>query len=369
MTHPFDQHYFNGGGKVGGYAHEGYRDFNCHQITFDKVMALKPESVLELGAGRGYVLKRLEDAGVRVNGLEISEHCYLTRAIENIVTWDITVAPWPVKDGEFDACISVAVLEHIPEDKLAVIFSEMARTCKRGLHGIDLHDEDGFDKTHVEIHDLPWWTSRLPPGHIGVDKEDLEKGELHLPKSEGVKLNLGCSTAMFHGWRNFDILDLRDWASQQRYSFVQWDILKGIPFDDDIVDAIFVSHVLDYFTYEDGLRFLTECHRVLKPGGVLRVLVPDAGKLIKNYETGVVNKFDELSAAVSARETQVSKLHELLVGGRHSIYDSWTLLKAFVTAGFKNAEQMRFRSSKSYIVQKETIDLYPELSLIVEAVV
>ena len=38
----FDKNYFNGGAKVGGYAHEGYRDFPVHHYTFQKFMELKP---------------------------------------------------------------------------------------------------------------------------------------------------------------------------------------------------------------------------------------------------------------------------------------------------------------------------------------
>src|SRR5258706_6437358 len=48
-AHPFDRDYFNGGAKVGGYAHEGYWDYPVHWTPFRKVMELKPESVLEIG--------------------------------------------------------------------------------------------------------------------------------------------------------------------------------------------------------------------------------------------------------------------------------------------------------------------------------
>ena len=125
----FDRYYFNGGGKNGGYTGVGYRDFYKHDITTQHILARKPESVLELGCAKGFILKRLQDAGIIAGGLEISKHCYLTRACENILQANICKTPWVVpdhhtqvrKDLEYDLCFSIAVLEHIPEDKLPAV--------------------------------------------------------------------------------------------------------------------------------------------------------------------------------------------------------------------------------------------------------
>ena len=373
VKHPFDKDYFHGGKKVGGYAREGYWDYPVHNVTHRKLMEYKPESVLEVGAARGYVLKRLEDDGVRVRGLEISEHCHLTRVVNDVVTWDITQTPWPVKDQEFDLCFSIAVLEHIPEDKLPAVFAEMKRTCKRGLHGIDYKDEDGFDQTHCTIHDESWWRARMPEGHLAVDKQVLEEGAIAPPTGTGVKLNIGSFNigsygTMFHyGWRNLDVIDLRAWAQGHGYSFVCHDVTRGLPYDDGIVDLIFASHVLEHFTYEQGAALLAECHRVMKPGAVMRVLVPDAERLIAAYRTDKLGAYDEMSETASARPTRASKLYELLCAEHRAIYDEGTLVRALRSAGFKHADRAAFRQSQSPVMRRETIDLYPELSLIVEA--
>lgn len=241
MSHPFDQHYFHGGGKVGGYAREGYADFNVHWTTYAKLMELKPDSVLELGCAKGYVLKRLEDSGVRVQGFDISEHCRLTRAIENVATWDITKTPWPIEDASFDLCFSISVLEHIPEDKLPAVFAEMVRTCKRGLHGIDyLEGDDGFDQTHVSLHDERWWRLRLPAEHTCVEAKTLEAGPVPTPLGNGVKLNLGSFTNCFHySWKNIDVINVGEWARPLGYQFIHHDVKNGLPFDDEVVHFIF----------------------------------------------------------------------------------------------------------------------------------
>ncbi len=370
MPHPYDKHYFHGGGKVGGYAGEGYRDFSEHWNTYARVMERRPKSVLELGCGRGYVIKRVADyGGVPVRGLEISEHCRLTRAIDEVLTCDVTQAPWPAADKEFDLCLSVAFLEHVPEERLPPLFAEMARSCRRGLHGIDVHEGDNFDQTHCTIRPIEWWRDRLPAGHEAVDKEDLEGGPFVLPKGllDGVKLNLGSYTTMFHGWKNLDRLDLADWARRRGYAFTQWDLSNGLPYDAGIADLIFMSHALEHFSYGEGAHLLGECRRVLKQGGLIRVAVPDARRLIKLFLSNELRSLEQL-CAVDEGADDIQILHELLYGGDHrATYDADFLVDTFKRAGFGNARRVAFRESASATMRRETIDLYPELSLFVEA--
>ena len=369
VSHAFNKHYFHGGGQVGGYAGSGYRDFPVHWVTFAHVMERKPTSVLELGCARGYLLKRFSDYGkIPVAGLEISEHCRLTRAIESVITHDVTKAPWPVADQTYDLAFSSAFLEHIAEEQLPIVFAEMARTTRRGLHGIDIHDGDGFDQTHHTIRPLAWWKERLPPGHEAVDKETLEAGPMVLPFGidRGVKLNLGAFTHCFHGWRNLDRIDLSGWAQANGYAFMQWDLSNGLPYDDQVVDLIFLSHVLEHFDYATGKRLLRECRRVLKPDGVLRVAVPDAGNLFDLYAHGQLSSLREICG--DEPEDDLQLLHAFLYGDEHrSIYDAQTLTRSLQDAGFSRVVKSAFGTSASEVMRRETIDLYPELSLFVEA--
>jgi predicted SAM-dependent methyltransferase len=368
-SHPYNKHYFHGGTEVGGYAGSGYRDFPVHWTTYARVMERAPQSVLELGCGRGYLLKRFAEYGnIPVQGLEISEHCRLTRAIDNVCLHDVTRAPWPVADHVFDLCLSVAVLEHIPEARLPVLFAEMARTTRRGLHGIDIHAGEAFDQIRATTKPLDWWAERLPPGHEVVDKKTLEVGTLALPPGidQGLKLNLGSFTHMFHGWRNLDCLDLSEWARENAYSFTRWNLSSGIYYDDQVVDLIFLSHVLEHFDYAAGKTLLRECRRVLKPNGVLRVAVPDADKLIELYHTRQLSALQEICGALA--ETEIQLLHELLYGGEHrAIYNQHALVQILKDVGFARVERMGFGASTSAVMQHETIDLYPEMSLFVEA--
>lgn len=93
-----------------------------------------------------------------------------------------------------------------------------------------------------------------------------------------VKLNLGCWQRYLPGFIHIDLCNLPhiDYKSSV-------DNLSM--FDDEFIELIYASHVLEYFDRIEADKVLGEWHRVLKPGGILRLAVPDFEALIKVYET------------------------------------------------------------------------------------
>ena len=61
------------------------------------------------------------------------------------------------------------------------------------------------------------------------------------------------------------------------------DLRKGIPFPDGSVDAVYHSHVLEHIDRDGADGFMSEIRRVLRPGGVQRIVVPDLELLVKRY--------------------------------------------------------------------------------------
>ncbi len=55
-------------------------------------------------------------------------------------------------------------------------------------------------------------------------------------------------------------------------------------FHDDTIDLLYASHCLEHLSYRDTREVLAEWCRAIKPGGVLRVSVPDLDRLIEIYE-------------------------------------------------------------------------------------
>ncbi len=384
----FDKAYFNGGGKVGGYAREGLRDFPVHEVTARHILARHPETALEIGAARGYLVKRLQDKGMKAHGLEISKHCYMTRVCEEIIQHDLCKTPWPIRiwpdDGleRYDLCYSVATMEHIPEEFLPAIIKEMERTCRHGLHGIDFGEhDDGFDKTHCTLKPKVWWLDQFKkhapdwPVEI-VDKENLERGEFPLEVQRGdgkIKLNIGSYLTMHHyGWINIDVFgpnhppDLNQFAQQQGYIYKQCDVRGGLSYPTGSVDLINCQHMLEHLSYKEGASFLKECRRVLKKTGVMRIAVPEARYLIDKYIDNDLDEYAEISDGVANASTQLGKLWSLLYSGHQAVYDGDTLTKALAEAGFMY-HTCRFRQSVNPQILKEVTDMFPCLSLYMDA--
>ena len=81
-------------------------------------------------------------------------------------------------------------------------------------------------------------------------------------------LNVGCGQRFHADWVNVDLVPADS-------SVRACDISKGLPFDDGQFDAVYHSHVLEHLDPAAGRALLAECLRVLKPGGVVRIVVPD----------------------------------------------------------------------------------------------
>lgn len=367
---PFGRRYFEGEGYVGL-----YRDFPCHYRTAQLVLERKPESVLELGGARGYVSKLLENEGIEVLCMDISEHCYHTRAIENFNLHDLTKTPWGILEKQFDLCFSIAFLEHISEAKLNNVIEEMATVSKRGLHGITFEVKpDDIDKTHQTIHPKEWWVQKfkevVPDYPVEImDKEDMEHGTT-LPEPDGlVKLNIGCFLDCFHyGWENYDVQNLSQWAMQNGYIFKQVDVQKNIPKPDNSVDLILASHFIEHLDKEEGLKFLNECFRVLKPEGLIRLAIPDARLLCKKYLKGEIMEYRHVNVGVEQAKDDTEALFHLLLAGHKTIHDHISLKHLLEEAGFTNILGLSPFKSQSETMRKQTIPAYPTLSAYLEAI-
>jgi SAM-dependent methyltransferase len=61
------------------------------------------------------------------------------------------------------------------------------------------------------------------------------------------------------------------------------NLAKGIPYADGAVDVVYHSHVLEHLDRDIAQRFLKECARVLRPGGIIRIVVPDLERAVQCY--------------------------------------------------------------------------------------
>ena len=112
---------------------------------------------------------------------------------------------------------------------------------------------------------------------------DFQFNRLKLEKD--VYLNLGCGPNHKPGFINLDYF----WTPEID---VCWDMACPLPLPDASVSGIFTEHCLEHLSYEDGAKALQEIHRLLRPGGVARIVVPDAQLYLQLYEKRKVGAKD-----------------------------------------------------------------------------
>lgn len=89
-------------------------------------------------------------------------------------------------------------------------------------------------------------------------------------------LNVGCGNRFHKEWINISMSSISPYVKS-------YNLLNGIPFPDNKVDVIYHSQVLEHFPKEKAPGFIRECYRVLKLGGIMRVVVPDLENIASEY--------------------------------------------------------------------------------------
>ena len=89
-------------------------------------------------------------------------------------------------------------------------------------------------------------------------------------------LNVGCGANFHSDWINLDLVALHA-------NVVTHDLNNGLPFESESLDVVYHSHVLEHLDPGGGHALLLECFRVLKPGGILRIVVPDLERIADLY--------------------------------------------------------------------------------------
>lgn len=176
-----------------------------------------------------------------------------------------------------------------------------------------------------------------------------------------VKINLGCGGHTPLGWINVDYAIGAKLAKipllssfgltrlKWNKSIVIHNLLKSFPWETESVDVIYSSHTLEHFTREDGYRFLKECHRVLKQGGIIRIVIPDLKASINSYLEGKTRSdyfVENLMVLYPNAKNMVKKVLLPLISFPHKcMYDTETLLNILNEIGFEAKSQKGLESS------------------------
>jgi SAM-dependent methyltransferase len=178
-----------------------------------------------------------------------------------------------------------------------------------------------------------------------------------------IRVNVGCGATPTAGWKNLDnswtIRGVRnpllrmlmtplgalngkeEYIAAIRNYDIRWaDATKHLPFEESEVEVVYTSHMLEHMTRLEVHGFLIECLRVLEPGGILRVAVPDIDYHVGLYhEHRDADRFIEgLMMAGDRPRSWVAKVRHLIVGERHHLwmYNGASMSKAMIEVGFSD---------------------------------
>ena len=150
-----------------------------------------------------------------------------------------------------------------------------------------------------------------------------------MKKNKEIKLHLGCGKRYIPGFIHIDV---------RKFSHVDYlaSVDKLDMFKDNSADLIYACHLLDHFGRNQVEGVLREWHRVLKPGGILRLAVSDFEKLVEVYL-----KYKNLKLILGplvGRQDYPENTHYIA-------FDYNTLTELLKKVGFKNIHRYDWRKT------------------------
>jgi predicted SAM-dependent methyltransferase len=183
----------------------------------------------------------------------------------------------------------------------------------------------------------------------------------------GLSVNIGAGPFGQESWTNIDMFLYKN------VSF-RYDCRKRLPFRDNTVDRIRCEHVFEHLhKEEEAPKFLSECLRCLRPGGILRIIVPDLELFIDAYRTGTPEAWQKLGYDLNNLTGGLATPMDILnytfrQNGEHKwAYDLPTLRGMVLKSGFKEVHKMSWGNSLDPML-KDDQPVHKDYSLYVDCI-
>jgi SAM-dependent methyltransferase len=204
-------------------------------------------------------------------------------------------------------------------------------------------------------------TSFIPPGvrdplsfevrsFLG---RSLSPQRIPLAAGEEHYLNLGAGSSIFPDFINVDTYVIGRRPSSGSGRFIGMDLRYPLRFPDSSIAGIFTEHTLEHLTYSQNESLLRECLRVLKPGGWIRIVVPDLSLFLRAVCASDWNWFAEWERLYFTESEDAERRTRRLITpltaisfvtqeyGHRSAWDFPTMSRYLAEAGYAAISQRR----------------------------
>jgi predicted SAM-dependent methyltransferase len=173
------------------------------------------------------------------------------------------------------------------------------------------------------------------------------------------RLNWGCGEWAPTGWINVDIKDGPGID-------ISCDIRDGLPLESESIDYAVSIHALPEIPYSDLVPTLQELRRVLRPGGVLRLALPDLDRGIQAYQSNDRDYFlvpDHDARSIGAKFI----VQAIWYGYSRTLFTHDFIEELLIKAGFTRLQRCNFGQTASEFPEIVELDNRERESLFVEA--
>lgn len=355
----------------------------------------------------------LQAAGVRLVSSSIAALNETVGSRGTLIDGDWTTVPY--KDKFVDAVVN-ALTNNDNSDRDAL---QKYAQEHFGLESLAQNWNDMFYDLLNELKEVPIIPYMPTPSYRKPTVESRKLTALKKKKEQPVmqsimetqlpRLNIGCATNIFPfpGWINYDrdsvaqyLIDIKTYhdftgkpeSEKQLVKYMQGggvvdfrvqDLKLGFPqHADNSIESIYLGQMIEHLNpiYETP-KFLGECHRMLKPGGVIRLTTPDMDLLIKAYLNGQMDKFAGDQPWFYKEADPSAQLAYLMYGacgpnctwnnyeGHMFLFTQKSMTAALEKAGFKDVQfYYETGKSKDPVLALQVVDAGMSHSFAVEAV-
>jgi predicted SAM-dependent methyltransferase len=184
----------------------------------------------------------------------------------------------------------------------------------------------------------------------------------HLAEHRPAKLHIGCQDHPLSGWLNTEY----GWGPPKGVLYL--DATEAFPIDSNSFDYVFSEHMIEHVPVRGALNMLVECHRILKPGGRIRISTPPLEFLLDLLvrPTAEHLRYADYHYAEFLSDAPLKVPAAILndyyrAWGHQFVYDRHSLEDVLQRAGFTQIEEFPINVSKDdHLCGLENVGRMPE---------